>query len=373
MALQEPTIIYYLYMMHPLFLDAILAGKVTERKHDNVRTRDTFEQYHALNNFPGIYLNVLCRTANPTAANAALNASQWAGHNLKPSELMKVCESMRFYLRIGDDKADKYAARVDAVYGQMHDKDRPKSSHIPDGIDYKAGERRYGRSEEARRIVRSWADAIEARITPLKSSYTLWRTPLSKCFHEVGWGRNYQSRASKHTIHDGTNSLFGLMTAIVQHEFPGYFMINQFQMARLIRPEDARLMEVYCSILAGAYWFWGGLNPVLAGNVPMQGKTSAMDPRVERNCKTSATSRLVEIRLKENLKKEDRIEDWTKDGETIVKGDRLEKRIKAIEGCLEEFSLRTDMRSTLVEVETAWANLRESLLAVGLDLTRSKN
>jgi hypothetical protein len=175
----------------------------------------------------------------------------------------------------------EYAARVDAVYGHMHDTDRPKSPNVPDGIKYPAGQRRYTRSEDAKKTARLWTKGLEDRIAPLDSDVRRRRTPLPLCFQEVGWGRNCQSRASKHTIHDGTNSVFGLVTAIVLHEYAGVFTIEQYQMARIVGAQDASLMEVYCSILALSYWFWGGLNPVLAGNVPMNGNTSATKPKLD--------------------------------------------------------------------------------------------
>jgi hypothetical protein len=375
MSLQQPTIIYYLYMMHPLFIDAILAGEVTKRRHESVGMKAAIARYHTLDNFPGVYVNILCRAEYPTSTKVSVKAGQWAGYSLKPCELRIVCNGIRRYLEGGNDAADRYAARVDAVYGHMHDNDRPKSSTVPDGIDYTAGQRRYGRSEDARKTACLWVEGIEVRLAPLESDARRWKLPLQQCFQEVGWGRNCQSRASKHTTHDGTNSLFGLVTAIVLHEYAGVFAIEQYQMARLIKPEDAGLMEVYCSILASSYWFWGGLNPVLAGNVPMKGKTSAKDPRLERifdmNKTKNACTGLVKISGEEDEEKESRLRAMVimcrKIQALEEKLQHIQKRKDLLARVLEEFS-KVDEKSTSSELKCAWKFLGELLLTMGLDL-----
>jgi hypothetical protein len=376
MALNRPTIIQYLYMMHPFFVDAVFAGEVTKRKYESKEMETILARYHTLDNFPGIYLNVLCRAENATSNEAKTKIGQWAGYNLRPSELRIVCNGIRRYLSQRDDASNKYAAKVDAAYGHMHDSDRPKSIEIPDGIDYSAGERRYAGNDDAKKTTLAWTEALEVRLAKVENDRRFWRTPLPQCFHEVGWGRNCQSRASKHKTHDGTNSLFGLVTAVVTHEFRGAFTIEQFQMARVTEPRDARLMEVYCSIIAGAYWFWGGLNPVLAGNVPMQGKTSALDPRIAelftRNRQTIAAAGIYDISLKVNQEKRIRLKDWISMCESIqrleIKVQGLRTTSKLAAGALEVFSDSTNSETTLAELRKAWEVLQNSLMIAGFHL-----
>jgi hypothetical protein len=71
---------------------------------------------------------------------------------------------------------------------------------VPDGIDYAAGRRRYGRSEDARKTARLWVEGIEARLAPIQNDAKLWKVPLSQRFQELGSGRNCQSRVTNFTM-----------------------------------------------------------------------------------------------------------------------------------------------------------------------------
>jgi hypothetical protein len=44
--------------MHPIFLDAILAGELTKRRHETIEMKAAIAQYHTLDNFPGVSVNM---------------------------------------------------------------------------------------------------------------------------------------------------------------------------------------------------------------------------------------------------------------------------------------------------------------------------
>lgn len=79
-----PVLSYYLWNMHPLFLDRVLWGDLTRnlfsRSAKGDELRAVVSNHHTLDNFPGIYLNVYCRREH-TGQNA-VSISPWAGYGL---------------------------------------------------------------------------------------------------------------------------------------------------------------------------------------------------------------------------------------------------------------------------------------------------
>lgn len=111
------------------------------------------------------------------------------------------------------------------------------------------------------------------------------KTDVEWTFIEAGFGVSGSDHGSNHVWHDGTNYLFGLVTACMLHPRPQDFRIRTFVIFHVVRPEHADPCEVLGSLCGGTYGRKGweafgmhGLNPSLAGgavlNAPHKGKES---------------------------------------------------------------------------------------------------
>lgn len=312
-----PVLTYYLWSMHPLFLDGVLSGELTRKLYstEGHQLRSVVSRYHSLDNYPGIYLNVYSRKPYPAAENTQVSASPWAGFGFTPREYEQICNKIRLYLGESSDSVE-YARHIDCVHNPTKDRDRELNWDNPNGIDYSLGQRRYTRSMRGPEIILEWVEVIEINILLLRDALGHEDTPIARCITEVGWGRQCQQRASQHLIHDGTNSLFGVVTAVAEFEYPGQFATEQFQMARLKDGEDVAPMEVYCSMIASSYWFNGGANPYPAGGMSQSGKASvrakALDAAYARNARINERNGPFEPCLKAEREKQNRSGDLFK-------------------------------------------------------------
>jgi hypothetical protein len=182
--------------MHPLFLDGVLSGDLTRRMYipgaHGHALRYATSAYHALDTYPGIYLNVYCRKEYPTSG-IQVSASTWAGFGLTPEEYGRICEQVRLYL--GDSKASlDYGMMVDLLHNPTQDRDRPMSVMNTKRTDFSNGQRRFTRSERAPEVVLEWVKPIEDNISPIWSKFGHLDIPIPRCIMEVGWSKECQRR-----------------------------------------------------------------------------------------------------------------------------------------------------------------------------------
>jgi hypothetical protein len=376
-AKDSPVLTYYLYNMHPLFVDGVLSGELTRKLYkmgtEGHQMRAVVSKYHDLDNYPGIYLNAFCRREYPTGGNTQqVSASPWAGFGLTPEEYGHVCERIRLYL--GDGKASlDYAKEVDMLHNPMQDRDRALSTTNPVGIDYPSGRRRYTKGERAPEIILEWVRAIEDNVFSLWHNYGHGDIPLPRCIMEVGWGKECRRRAAQHLTHEATNALFGVVTAIADLEYPGEFCIKQFQMVRLKDGEDVAAMEVYCSMIASSYWFAGGANPYGAGSVKQTGKGSVLAKGTEvayaRNADVNERSGPFDACDRVDREKQDRLSalltEWERLPEMREKALKLEREAGEELEAMKKAQANLRLEEALAPLREAYQAFRESRLSAG--------
>ncbi len=103
-----PVLTYYMWNMHPLFLDGVLSGELTRNMYSTKgdQLRSAVSRYHTLDNYPGIYLNIFCRKQYPSRGNTQGGASPWAGFGFTPREYDRICEKIRLYLGSTNDSVE---------------------------------------------------------------------------------------------------------------------------------------------------------------------------------------------------------------------------------------------------------------------------
>jgi hypothetical protein len=256
---------FYLSQLHPTMLQAALKGQVPRMFFKDENFRRMVQNYHALYPSPGTYVTIPHRVEFLPTGNSQVAQPQaslrnpWAGHNLTPHELEIVCTAMTLYVRWDDPLTDVDAAHIDTRF--------PPPSHTEE----KPLRRRYLRSGRAMEMIILWTARVKRLIIEPARNTPDWNIPLPWCFSEVGFGINQKSRALDHHVHDGTNYLFGLVTAVMWSKFPDEFTFMSLSMNFVARAEHANLSETIVSIIHGTYLLketdWCGLNPKLAGGL----------------------------------------------------------------------------------------------------------
>ncbi|KAK5210132.1 hypothetical protein LTR47_000020 [Exophiala xenobiotica] len=139
---------------------------------------------------------------------------------------------------------------------------------------------------------------------------------------EIGYGVDLQQRADAHSDHNSSNYLFTFFQALLVHLFDREktkFKVYRFMVNQLPRPyendddnlplQDANTTDVGITLMAGAHWFNGGLNPDLGAGGGVH------DPRLKKNnqwleqaCKgLYARDSIVETNLAKNERAEEQL------------------------------------------------------------------
>lgn len=240
--------------VHPEILDGLLCGDFMYRYYHEPRFEALAHQHHNLHTTPGIYVNYICRTKHSRAGLVQADA----GKSLSPIQLQIVLDRVELYLdHDNDPESQIYAKRCDSIW--------PPVSRAT--IDWAGGERRYFLSDD---VHEEWSIEMKSLLSRArKMSSADQAVPLMRCFAEVGFGQNCASRAGDHAYNKATNKLFGLVHAIVELEWEGEFEVKVWQIFRITKEAHGKLSELIGSLICDSFWYQGGLNPMISGNVDL--------------------------------------------------------------------------------------------------------
>ena len=288
---------FYLSQLHPSMLQAALKGQVARMFFKDENFRRMVQNYHELYPSPGTYVTIPHRIEFLPTGNTQVAQSQaslrnpWAGYGLTPHELETVCTAMKSYVKWNDPRTNAEAACIDTRF--------PPPSHSEAALHG----RRYLRSSRAIDMILLWTVQVKRLIIEPARQTPDWDIPLPWCFSEVGFGIEQKSRAGDHHVHDGTNYLFGLVTAVMWSKFPQEFSLMSLSMNFVAKPGHTNLSETLVSIIHGSYLLketnWFGLNPKLAGGLHIEDMSRS---RYDENWKLTeerfASKQYIELHVK---------------------------------------------------------------------------
>ena len=233
---------------------------------------------HELRNTPQVYGNGLGRVRtsriNNTQDARDLGRLERRGTGGSPEQIFAAVKLGLEYLKVEDTSTDGLAREIDQLMPQRHYAKSPfKRKYIPTDASL-ANLRQWFRSS-------FWS--LETAMKEMSEEEK--KTDVEWTFLEAGFGVSGSNRGPNHVWHDGTNYLFGLMTACMMHPRPRDFEIRTFAIIQVMKPEHADPCEVLASLCGGTYGRKGwegfgmhGLNPALAGgavlNAPHKEKES---------------------------------------------------------------------------------------------------
>lgn len=275
---QDDVISRYLAGMDHSVLQALIEGTIARKAaSEDTRFRYVLHWLNQLSGHPCTYINVPCRSEfageeyNTQGSGIVVEPSPWVGYGRSPHELEVVCDTMLRYLKVTDATTEEEARKIDMAFAPVADKDRPE-----DVATTESG-RRYLVSAKGPGKIRVWVDAVRRTvIDPARLSMTVdqFKEPLPWSFQEIGFGVKGMRRAHDHLTHEGTNYLFGLYTSVLRLRFGPLFVIKQWCLNLVARPEEADAAEILGSVVGGTYHQGCGLNPHLAGGANLKGKNA---------------------------------------------------------------------------------------------------
>jgi hypothetical protein len=272
---------FYLSSIHPWMLEAMLTGQVAMKYHNDENFEAIISRVHGLGGFAATYVNIPCRVRHSrmdrrTQEPGSSNSSQrnvWAGFGLSPHQLEIVCGSMLDYVNLLTHSTEKLAKirAIDEAYPPLHG----TKLHVP--VEGRPSSRLYLPTQRSIGMIQLLATRIRHIVEKARTQMTQeeFLEPFPWCFAEAGFGIHGEKRNRDHHYHDGTNYLFGLLTAIIRVEWPDDFEILGLTVNIVVHPTHANGAEGIASILNGTYLLqddpnWTGLNPTLAGGLKIK-------------------------------------------------------------------------------------------------------
>lgn len=262
----------YLASMDQDVLEAFIRGNVAAMWYKSQAFRGKVNRFHKLQDWPQIYTAVSCREeATQSTQQDVARFEEEAGWGPSVDEILMVLQTMGEYLD-SDCRDQRMLDAVDKAYPELDEKLSPR-----------LWGRRYLASEAGIRKMQGWVKCTERRFQRLAASMDEDDRALAQewTLSEVGFGERGFRRARQHERHESTNYLFGLYTAVLEHNFPGAYTIKTFAVMDVLEVEHANFCEVLGSLIGGTYAIYGGLglNPSLAGGLPLgDGKKSLGRP-----------------------------------------------------------------------------------------------
>lgn len=286
----ENALSFYLSQIHPWMLEAMLSGQIAMRYHNEEIFEAAISKAHELGGFPSTYVNIPCRVRHSRIDRRTLEPgntqtsqrSEWAGFGLSPHQMETACRLMLEYINLKPQSANRLA-KIKAI-DEAYPPSRGVTLHEPK--EGRPSSRLYLPTRRSIEMIRKLARRILNQIVEKARSEMTdeeFREPFPWCFSEAGFGIHGEKRTRDHHYHDGTNYLFGLLTAILRVEWPGQFEILGLTVHIVAHPSHANGAEGFASVLNGTYLLeddreWIGLNPTLAGGLKIK---SYSDPRFE--------------------------------------------------------------------------------------------
>lgn len=273
----------YLGRIKPCVLTAFITGKATAMSYRDTVLEAALQQ-HSLVNAPVIYLNVVCRRKYLPRSSDGL-PNRYAGHSVSVSELKQVLATMKRYID-QQNRANDLIRDIDCAVDKLWSV-KPNQPNASGGRKFVPTALSYSK-------IRDWIDLVEKKVvrqaerdnsnTPEKLD-----EPMEWCFQEVGFSRSGSKRANQHITQEGTNYLLGLFYATVVYCFEEVFELKQYTWSFVAEPQHANSLEVIGSIVNGTFGFEVGgksmgigLNPSMAGGMPMTGPSSLTDPSLHQ-------------------------------------------------------------------------------------------
>ncbi|KAL9106060.1 MAG: hypothetical protein Q9227_008846 [Pyrenula ochraceoflavens] len=250
--------------VHHRFVSELINGTASSSDFGDDKFRDIISANHKLTHTPGIYLNIISRARFCNG-----QRQEKPGYGLTWRQFATVVENVEKYIEESEEgkRQRKAVDRAMPAY---------TSEHRPDESEYDEGRGRYltsimGKDKEK---VEEWVEAARKTwlapgqaIFDQNSSDPRLDIPMKRCLQEIGWSIRCAVRAADHPSHKSTNKLFGVVHATIEHLFRGCFEIKQYMVFKVMAERYAPIAEYLASELASSYWYQGGLNPVLAGNM----------------------------------------------------------------------------------------------------------
>ena len=105
----------------------------------------------------------------------------------------------------------------------------------------------------------------------------LLQIPLARSPVEFGWALYGSDRTADHTHLKQSNTLFGLFYSTIRTLFgKDKYRVYQCKVLDVGDPYSAQTAEYLTSEIGRSFWYQGGLNPALAGTIPMKGAKKAI-------------------------------------------------------------------------------------------------
>jgi hypothetical protein len=357
---KEDWVMFYLCSMDPEFLRALvslvlttsipltlqLAGTVLKEWKEDAGFEHIMRTKHALRNTPQVYGNGLGRVRtsriNDTQDARELARLEYQGTGGSPEQILAALKLGREYLKVDSVSTVELAKEIDEMMPQRHYAKSPwQRKYIPTVASL----------EKLRVWFRGSIRSLEAAMKEM--SEVEKKTDVEWTFLEAGFGVSGSGRGPNHVWHDGTNYLFGLVTACMMQPRPHDFGIKTFVIFHVMKPEHADPCEVLMSLCGGTYGKKGwegfgmhGLNPALAGgavlNAPHKEKDSDRAINLQRydemwahNCRKAVAGFDTTF---EKARKMDvmKVQLWETEIRAAASSMRLEERIAAHPARLDE-------------------------------------
>lgn len=229
------------------FLEALIKGQVALKAKENRQTAAVYDAAHSIQHRgQGIYYNTLVRI------------SDGRGHSYE--QLRELTDTV-FNYASGELKWEE-VRQIDRVW-------LSGACNLTEA-DYRSDKSRYVENKSQKGYALGWVQYVRDKIlTPAEKVYG-----HNHSFAEVGWAKAVVERSTAHITHRGTNSLWGLITAVSEHLFdqgPGKeFEIVQYTLCKVVDQEHANMCESLFSSLCSSYHFMGGANPARDGSIQLK-------------------------------------------------------------------------------------------------------
>ncbi|KAK7897641.1 hypothetical protein LTR67_004271 [Exophiala xenobiotica] len=298
--------------MYNGMVQALIDGNLAHKYATDKNFRRAIDIHHALKKIPGNYVQQVGQTEHivdlqiPETGGTQRDSridNPHAGRWLTAREIVQFhAAGLEYFTK------PELAREVDRHYQGFvvppldhyspHQGPNPKS---PKEQIMLPGVRRYSRTKASKQKITEFLDAIYktyvvraekliAEEEKTGDANPLLDIPFTWGPLEIGYGVDLQQRADAHSDHTSSNYLFTFFQALLVHLFDREktkFKVYRFMVNSLPRPyenddddlplQDANTTDVGTTLLAGAHWFNGGLNPDPGAGGGVQ------DPRLKKN------------------------------------------------------------------------------------------